>query len=252
MDTFWLKQAGVAARDGNAATIDASGPTMTGPRLTRQDALAKSLRRAPGRPARGDRGVDVTRAGILDAALTLFAERGFDGASMREIAARVGVDHSLLRYHFGDKGRLWREAVIQMVDRLKQEMAMAWGASADRPPAERFKHILRAYVHYCAAHPEHARIMVQESLKPSDRVDWIVDNGVRSQHAALRPLLEQLIADGILPRVSIASIIYIISASAQTIFMLATEVQAAHGIDVTRKGEIDRHADALIALLFKH
>ena len=197
MDTFWLKQAGVAARDGNAATIDASVMTVTGPRLSCQDALAKSPRHAPGRPAHGDRSADVTRAAIVDTALTLFAERGFDGTSMREIAARVGVDHSLLRDHFGDKGRLWHEAVIQIVDRLKEEMTLAWDAGANRPPAGRYKHIPRAYVHYRAVHPEHARIMVQASLRPSDRVDWIVDNGVRSRHAALRPLLEQSIADGI-------------------------------------------------------
>lgn len=193
----------------------------------------------------------MTRTAILDNALMLFAERGFDGASMRDIAARVGVDHSLLRYHFGDKSALWREAVQQMIDRLDHQMAIAWRATNDFSAVDRFKHFLRAYVHYCAAYPEHARIMVQESLKASDRVDWIVEHGVKHQHAVLIPVLRKLIADGHLPDVPITSIIYILSASAQTIFMLASEVKAAHGVDIATPAEIERHADALIALLVK-
>ncbi len=55
-----------------------------------------------GRPGRTPRPVEDTRAAILGAALTLFSERGFEGAAMRDIAAKAGVEHSLLRYHFTD------------------------------------------------------------------------------------------------------------------------------------------------------
>lgn len=206
--------------------------------------------RGRGRPSRDARTTDATRAAILDASLTLFAERGF-AASMRDIASAVGVEHSLLRYHFGDKATLWREAVSQMIARLDREMAIVWGASEGQPLVDRFKSYLRAYVHYCAAHPEHARIIVQESMRPSDRVDWIVETGVRRQHGSLIPVLKALMRQGHLPDVPIPSLIYMISASAQTIFMLANEVRSAHGIDVGAAAEIDRHADALIAMFVK-
>ncbi len=183
--------------------------------------------------------------------MKLFAERGFEAASMRDIAAAVGVEHSLLRYHFGDKGLLWREAVSQMIDRLDAQMAEVWVANEGLPLIERFKDFIRAYVRYCAAHPEHARIIVQESIRPSDRVPWIVEKGVRDQHGGLAPVLKALIGQGYLPDVPIASLIYTISAASQTIFMLANEVRAAHNVDVTVPDEIDRHAEAVVRMLIK-
>jgi AcrR family transcriptional regulator len=49
-----------------------------------------------------------TRQGILDAALDLFAESGFFGTSMREIARRVGVRESALYHHFESKEQILR------------------------------------------------------------------------------------------------------------------------------------------------
>jgi AcrR family transcriptional regulator len=47
---------------------------------------------------------DLTaRARIREAAITLFAERGIDGATIREIAQAAGVSSGLLRHHFGSK-----------------------------------------------------------------------------------------------------------------------------------------------------
>lgn len=50
-----------------------------------------------------------TRQSILDAALEEFAERGFDGASVRRIGERAKLDFTLITYHFRNKDTLWRE-----------------------------------------------------------------------------------------------------------------------------------------------
>ena len=52
------------------------------------------------------RSADATRERILDAALDLFADRSFDGASTREIAQRAGVSQPSLNYHFRTKQEL--------------------------------------------------------------------------------------------------------------------------------------------------
>src|SRR3546814_1766093 len=66
-------------------------------------------------PAEADRAsrpsADPTRDRILDAALDLFFERSFDGATTREIAQRAGVTQPLLNYHYRSKDDLWRAAV---------------------------------------------------------------------------------------------------------------------------------------------
>jgi TetR/AcrR family transcriptional regulator len=49
----------------------------------------------------------ATRQSLLDAATTLFAERGFDGARVDEIARRAGVNKAMISYHFGGKKALY-------------------------------------------------------------------------------------------------------------------------------------------------
>lgn len=74
--------------------------------LHMQESL-EQRKRPTGRRA-GDSG---TRDAILDAARELFAERGYDGASIRAIAAAAGVDPALIRHFFGDKDTLFATTV---------------------------------------------------------------------------------------------------------------------------------------------
>jgi TetR/AcrR family transcriptional regulator, regulator of cefoperazone and chloramphenicol sensitivity len=74
---------------------------------------AKKLRRAPeGGYARGDE----TRHRIIEAAVELFGEHGFDGASTRDIATRAGVNAPALQYYFENKEGLYRACVETLAD----------------------------------------------------------------------------------------------------------------------------------------
>lgn len=61
--------------------------------------------RTRGRPP-GDDGAGRTRGAILDAARELFAAKGFDRTSMREVARAAGVDAALIHHYFGTKSGL--------------------------------------------------------------------------------------------------------------------------------------------------
>jgi AcrR family transcriptional regulator len=62
---------------------------------------------------------DLTaRARIRDAAITLFADRGIEGATIRDIAQQAGVSSGLLRHHFGSKEGLRDACDEYVVDRL--------------------------------------------------------------------------------------------------------------------------------------
>ena len=54
---------------------------------------------------------EVTRERILKAAERLFAERGFDGTSIRAIVAKARVNQAAINYHFGGKDGLYREVL---------------------------------------------------------------------------------------------------------------------------------------------
>lgn len=56
-----------------------------------------------------------TQARILEAAMALFAERGYDGASITKIAARARVSRATVFWHFSDKSTLFQEACRRML-----------------------------------------------------------------------------------------------------------------------------------------
>jgi AcrR family transcriptional regulator len=77
---------------------------------------------------------DLTaRARIRDAALRLFAERGIDGATIRDIARAAGVSAGLVRHHFGSKEALRDACDAYALDRAMhiKEQAVLQGQAAD-------------------------------------------------------------------------------------------------------------------------
>lgn len=64
---------------------------------------------------------DDTRARILQAAETLFANDGFANTSLRAITARAGVNLAAVNYHFGSKEALIQEIFKRRLDALNQE-----------------------------------------------------------------------------------------------------------------------------------
>jgi TetR/AcrR family transcriptional regulator, regulator of cefoperazone and chloramphenicol sensitivity len=73
----------------------------------------KRLRRPPeGGYARGDE----TRRKIIEAAISLFGQHGFEGASTRDIAARAGVNAPALQYYFENKEGLYRACAESFAD----------------------------------------------------------------------------------------------------------------------------------------
>lgn len=66
----------------------------------------------PGRRGRRPAGED-TRAQIVEAARAEFAEKGYDGTSMRAVARQAGVDPALVHHYFDGKADLFARAVVQ-------------------------------------------------------------------------------------------------------------------------------------------
>ncbi len=54
---------------------------------------------------------EITRQSLLDRATDVFAENGFDGASVREITSRATTNLAAINYHFGGKEALYREVL---------------------------------------------------------------------------------------------------------------------------------------------
>jgi AcrR family transcriptional regulator len=69
--------------------------------------------------ARGRPGGDESRARMIAAAARMFAERSFDGVSVREIAQAADVNVSAVSYHFGGKRGLYIAALEQLLEEMR-------------------------------------------------------------------------------------------------------------------------------------
>lgn len=78
-----------------------------------------------------------TRAQLQSVALELFAERGYDGTSLREIAERLGITKAAVYYHFRSKDELLASLIEDFLDQL--EDLVTWGRAQPRRSATRIE-----------------------------------------------------------------------------------------------------------------
>jgi AcrR family transcriptional regulator len=109
--------------------------------------------------------IDIEKPGktakkILTAACAVFAENGYSGAHVDEIAERAGVNKATLYYQIGDKDTLYANVIHQVLGNTAQNIATAV-AKVDHPEEK-----LKAYINCIAANvdknPELPPIMMRE------------------------------------------------------------------------------------------
>lgn len=107
-----------------------------------------------------DEGTGTPRSRILASAAEVFAEHGFDGAGVDEIARRAGVNKAMLYYHVGDKLALFHAVVHLFVGIVREEIASA--VRPDVPPSERLAAIPQAFARAVSRLPHWPPIMLRE------------------------------------------------------------------------------------------
>ena len=100
------------------------------------------------------------REQLLDVGRSLFAERGYDGTAVEEIALRAGVSKPVVYEHFGGKEGLYAVVVDREVSRLMDMFASALSGESPRLLLEQACLVLLTYVEECA---DGFRILVKES-----------------------------------------------------------------------------------------
>jgi AcrR family transcriptional regulator len=133
----------------------------------------KSPAKRIGRPAGAD--ADRTRTLILEAALEAFAERGFEGASIREITGAAGVGHNLVHHYFGSKDDLWRATVHHALDPTAAQIADLLGTGQGRSTEQTMRAGVAVLVSGVAINPAAVRLLVGEALRGGPRFDAIFD-----------------------------------------------------------------------------
>ncbi len=142
---------------------------------------------------------------VRDVALMLFAERGYHGTSMSDIAAQLGVRVPTLYSHIRSKQDLLAEIAVETSEAVLAEFEAAISGISD--PRERLRRAIEAYALRHATHRRQALIVNRDifSLEEPTR-STVLSSRRRHEHS-----VRQLIVDGVsagvfqVPSPSIAS-----------------------------------------------
>ncbi len=131
---------------------------------------------------------DSTRDKLLLVGAEVFAERGFQAATVREICARTGANVAAVNYHFGDKLGLYTEVLRAAVSAADPGVIRA---AADRgaKPEELLRLIIRTRVHGLQGADRATCLMIHELNRPTPALARVVDETLRPMYDRLRAVV---------------------------------------------------------------
>jgi AcrR family transcriptional regulator len=141
-------------------------------------------------PSAVSRGEVPVQTRLLDAAVGLFAEKGFDATSVQEIVARAAVTKGAMYHYFKSKDDLLYEIYHRLISQQLTDLDRILGAGL--PPADTVRAIIVDLVETTTAGLAEAAIFAQEMHKLADEPMAALRGQRRRYHEAVR----DLIADG--------------------------------------------------------
>lgn len=114
----------------------------------------------------------ATRRQILAAAVHEFAEGGFAGATMDQIARKAGVNKATIYYHIGDKQALYAAVLHDVFGQIAQSILQDAGKAAT--PMEKLKIYFSTIERTIFEHPDIPRIMLREIASRGEHLPHIV------------------------------------------------------------------------------
>jgi len=138
---------------------------------------------------------DPTRDKLLEVAGPIFANRGYQATTIREICAGARANVAAINYHFGDKLGLYTEVLQQSV-RAAQVLAVHNALDPKTPPEEILRALIRARLRSINGKdlPDwHSRLLAHEFAQPTPALRQLVDKLTRPIYKRLLELIGGMI-----------------------------------------------------------
>jgi AcrR family transcriptional regulator len=170
------------------------------------------------RPSRAERS-EATRARLVDAAVPLFAERGYGGVAMEQVVAAAGVTRGALYHHFRDKRDLFR-AVYEASETEMMRRTVAALANVEDPWEELVAGI-HAWLDACAD-PALRRISLVDAPAVLGWAEWR-EIGNRHALGLVSAALQGAMDGGALRRADVEPLAHLVLAAlAEAAMLVAT------------------------------
>lgn len=189
---------------------------------------------------------EITRGKLIEAATAAFAERGYDGVSVRDIENEAGVKRGLLAYHFGDKKSIWIAVVDNTFGLMKTAVNKRMELLQDLDGRDRLAFIIRFFTRFAAKHPEMSQLMGQEARQDSWRIRYLVDTHIIEGKQAMEIAASETLG---LDKKAFLHWYYIMVSGSATIFSFAPECKLLFGEDPRSESSVETHADMMVSML---
>lgn len=135
-----------------------------------------------------------TRRRVLESAVDVFAEKGFESATIHEICERAEANIAAVNYYFGSKEKLYAEAWRTAFQQSMQEHPPDGGVPSDAPAEERLRGRIRAMIHRMADEDNQAfLIALREMTSPTPLLKEVRRECIRPLQKETRSLVRELL-----------------------------------------------------------
>jgi len=148
-----------------------------------------------GRRPKQQRAVMDSRSAILAGARGVFAQKGYDGTSMREVADAAGVNNAMIYYHFDDKRELYRAVLLDSFSELER----IWERDIfrkDVPVRNKIRVYVDELIRFHQNNEDLRRIIFREFNVCNDNCRWIAENLFSNTFKNLSLLLQDGVKNG--------------------------------------------------------
>jgi AcrR family transcriptional regulator len=137
-----------------------------------------------------------TRRELLEAAGALFAEKGYQNTTVREICLLANVNLASISYHFGGKEGLYRAVVLHAFHEIMNRYPIPDGFPAEMTSEERLLQFIRLFLmrRLSDSNPTwHRKILFRELANPSQDLRTQIDLAIQRNYELLSRILKKLI-----------------------------------------------------------
>jgi AcrR family transcriptional regulator len=151
-------------------------------------------------PTQNDaRAHDDAQERLIDAAGRIFAEKGYDGATVRDICQQANANLAAINYYFRDKERLYIEAVKSACQHQAEQVPLSeWPEGT--PAVTKLRDFIKSLVRRMIDHPAHQsewhrQLFLREMAQPTAACAEMVRDSIRPMADVLSEILGEILPD---------------------------------------------------------
>jgi TetR/AcrR family transcriptional regulator len=187
-------------------------------------------------------------AKILSAAEAVFAEHGFSGASMSEIARRAGMPKPNLHYYCRTKEELYQRVLRRILD--------LWLGTADEilpesDPAAALAHYIAAKIDLARRHPLASRVFANELIHGAPRLGDFLENELQDWVATKSKVIDGWIKASKMRPIDARHLFFMLWAATQTYADFAVQIAAVLGRKSLKPADYEKAAQQTTEIVLR-